>query len=292
MCHQSVRPHSHIQSPAPGGRPGLEPPQGDTGPGLAPPEEEPFGNHGNDGGAAEVYECPPEREEGGEEEEEGVEGFQEEEEEEGDGSDGDITANDLSHDDLNMEAVQGLCFSSSGNFVGFGSPGSSCSAGGGPSPGVPWDEAVGKNGQSRAKTSGGEGDGLTETEESLPPPPPPSLSSSSLAAAVGRQEGEAGGLGGERGRPSADLRMNASSCAAPQNRTGSCEPGFENHSGAISKADSALSIKPESLCDEDLGLEGADSEGQRAAADGGSKPQDGVGLSEESGYDATLPGRD
>ncbi|XP_056445755.1 RING finger protein 145 [Gadus chalcogrammus] len=107
MCHQSVRPDATAQSPAPEG-------EGD-GEGL-------FGNHGNDGGAAEeFYEYPPEREE----------------EEEGAGSDGDLPANDSSRDDLNMEAVQGLCFSSSGDFVGYATPADRVFPWGGPAPGVP-----------------------------------------------------------------------------------------------------------------------------------------------------------
>ncbi|CAL8288419.1 unnamed protein product [Gadus morhua 'NCC'] len=145
MCHQSVRPDAAAQSPAPEGEgDGVwvegeeeegegeweeeevegeweeeEEEEEEVGEGdwedeedeedEAPPEEGLFGNHGNDGGAAEeIYEYPPEREE-----------------EEGAGSDGDLPANDSSRDDLNMEAVQGLCFSSSGDLVGYAAPGSS-----------------------------------------------------------------------------------------------------------------------------------------------------------------------
>jgi len=256
MCHQSVRPDARPQSPSPqGGRdgegqgqpdldpdPDPDPPQGDTGPGLSPPGDEQSGNHGNGGSAAEeIYGCPSEGEE--------------EEEEEEDGSD----------NDLNTEAVQGLCFSSSGDFVGFAAPGWSCPPVGRPSASVPWDGSlpggVEEEEEIRDNRPSGAGDsGLADTEESLPPPPPP-------PPPVGRAGGVEGGPGGgveggpgggeeeeERGRPSADPRMNAPPCAAPGNRTvPSHGPAGGEHPGG----ESPSVTEPDSPCGEEPDLEEA-----------------------------------
>lgn len=247
MCHQSVRPDARSQSPSPqGGRdgegqgqpdldpdpdPDPNPPQGDTGPGLSPPGDEQSGNHGNGGSAAEeIYGCPSE----GEEEEDG------------------------SDDDLNTEAVQGLCFSSSGDFVGFAAPGWSSPPVGRPSASVPWDGSlpggVEEEEESRDNRPSGAGDsGLADTEESLPP----SSSSSPFTAAVGRVGGVEGGPGGgeeERGRPSADPRMNAPPCATPGNRTVPSHgpAGGEHHGG-----ESPSVTEPDSPCGEEPDLEEA-----------------------------------
>ncbi|KAG7277096.1 hypothetical protein CRUP_031309 [Coryphaenoides rupestris] len=266
MCHQSVRPDARPQNPSPQGGedgegqgqpdldpdpdPDPDPPQGDTGPGLSPSGDEQSGNHGNGGSAAEeIYECPSEGEEEGFEEEE-------EEEEEEDGSD----------DDLNTEAIQGLCFSSSGDFVGFAAPGWSCPPVGRQSASAPWDgslpggveEEEEEEEESRANRPSGAGDsGLADTEESLPPPPPPPSSSSSpFTAAVGRAGGVEGVPGGgeERGRPSADPRMNAPPCAAPGNRTVlSHGPAGDEHHGG----ESPSVTEPDSLCGEEPDLEEA-----------------------------------
>ncbi|KAF1374463.1 hypothetical protein PFLUV_G00229360 [Perca fluviatilis] len=123
MCHQTVRPTLSSQSPASGDAPAAPTPtQRDTGPGLAAQE----GDQNQDNGASQETQSDAITPDPTEEREE-TKSFE----------DGDCGCKDKDKPtENNREAVQGLCFSSSGDFVGFVSPVSSCSSGGDFSPHV------------------------------------------------------------------------------------------------------------------------------------------------------------
>ncbi|KAA8579237.1 hypothetical protein FQN60_007178 [Etheostoma spectabile] len=141
MCHQTVRPTLTGQSPASGDTPAAPTPiQRDTGPNLAAQE----GDQNPDNGTSQETPSDATTPDPTEEREE-TKSFE----------DGDCGCeNKDKSTENNREAVQGLCFSSSGDFVGFVSPVSSCSSGGNFSSHVPLGKKSPLNMANKGEESG------------------------------------------------------------------------------------------------------------------------------------------
>uniref|UniRef100_UPI003AAD48FE RING finger protein 145 n=1 Tax=Centroberyx gerrardi TaxID=166262 RepID=UPI003AAD48FE len=220
MCHQAVRPTTPGPSQGSGDAQAA-PPQRDMGPDLAAQERERDQTAGNNAAqeapSDPVTPSPAER--------------QERTESSGDGACG--GADDDSPGDPRKKAVQGLRFSSSGDFVGFVSPVSSCSPGGISSSHASLGETPPNNmhspGEESGETqSGHAGVSFKTPDASLPPSTPAAVNEDD---AESRSDSEGAGL------CAALEGIAASSRTARRKSDGNRESHEENGDSAITKVD-------------------------------------------------------